>query len=409
MGTTLTTADAFLREYYDGRLESALNNELPLYNRLDKVTEKVENVGGKSMAIRFAIKTQRNHGIGARAEAGTLPTAYNVAGQQAVVSLKYLYGRIQLTGQSIKASKQSKAAFVSQLEHAMEDMEDGMMVDFGRIIHGDGTGFLATISGTFNNTINVTVDGPDTRWLEPGMIVDTGVKTAATALVNTTVTISDVDPDNHAVKFSAALTVADNTYIFRNGSRNNEPLGLLGIVDDGTVVDSIYGLTRSTAGNNFLKGRLVSGGGDSLTESDLVTALQESTRTFYGGGNASIAVCDMQSMRYLAKIFAAKQRLVDAEGMNGGFTSIRYVVGSKAVTFLEDRYAYPLYIYFLNEKKMDFCFAPDSRWRWMDEDGAILSRVSNTDAYEATMFAYVQMRCRHFGSQVRLYNYTEPA
>ena len=32
-----------------------------------------------------------------------------------------------------------------------------------------------------------------------------------------------------------------------------------------------------------------------------------------------------------------------------------------------------------------------SDWDWMDQDGAVLSRVSNQDAYEATMFKYHEL------------------
>jgi len=32
-----------------------------------------------------------------------------------------------------------------------------------------------------------------------------------------------------------------------------------------------------------------------------------------------------------------------------------------------------------------------SGWEWMDEDGAVLSRVSNSDAYEAVLFKYADL------------------
>jgi hypothetical protein len=32
-----------------------------------------------------------------------------------------------------------------------------------------------------------------------------------------------------------------------------------------------------------------------------------------------------------------------------------------------------------------------SDWEWMQEDGSVLNRVANKDAYEATMFIYHQL------------------
>ena len=412
MGATLTTADSFLKEFYEGDvIHEAVNNGTPLLSRWKSTIKEVGRVGGKSLTLRFPVMTSRNQAIGARSEGGTLPTASNIGGVQMTSAMKYNYGRIQLTGQLIKASKVSEVAFVEGLDQEIDGMVQGMTVDFARQIHGDGSGFLGQANGTFNNTVTVTVDGPDVRWFEVGMRVDDfTAKTAGSAGNLSNNSISDIDPDNNTLTFGMAITINDNNYLFRTGSRGLEMVGLLAHIDDGTNAATIQGVTRATAGNNYSKARLVNAGAANLTESWLQQAMQTSYTGIYSGGKgATVALCDPQSMRYVAKLLITKERFVDSKKFAGGYSMLTYQVGGKAVEFLEDRMAYPTYIQFINEDAFELAYAADAKFRWMDEDGAILQRVIGQDAYEATMYCYSNVVCHNYGSQVRLYNYAAPA
>lgn len=412
MGATLTTADGFLKEDYEGDvIWEQINSMTPLLTRWNSTVKEVDTVGGKSMQLRFPVKTSRNQAIGARAEGGTLPTASNIGGTQMTSAMKFNYGRIQLTGQAIKTSKRSEVAFVKLLDQEIDGMVEGMHVDFARQIHGDGSGFLCQANGTFNNTTIVTVDGPDTRWLEVGMPVYAfTAKSGGSAGALTNGTISDIDQDNNTITLGVATTVNDNEYLFRLGSRGAEMVGLLAHIDDGTNAATIQGITRATAGNNYSKARLVSAGNASLTEAWLQQAMQTSyTGLFSGGKGATVAICDPQSMRYIAKLLITKERFVDSKKFAGGYSTLTYQVGGKAVEFFEDRFAYPGYIQFVNETAVELAYASDAKFRWMDEDGAILQRVIGQDAYEATMYVYSNLVFHNYGSQVRLYSYAAPA
>src|SRR5688572_28737821 len=121
MGATLTTADAFLKEDYEGNvIHEAVNNGTPTLTRWKSTVKEINRVGGKSLTLRFPVQTSRNQAIGARAEGGTLPTASNIGGTQMTSAMKYNYGRIQLTGQAIKASKVSEVAFVKSLDQEID-------------------------------------------------------------------------------------------------------------------------------------------------------------------------------------------------------------------------------------------------------------------------------------------------
>ncbi len=48
-----------------------------------------------------------------------------------------------------------------------------------------------------------------------------------------------------------------------------------------------------------------------------------------------------------------------------------------------------------------------SDWEWMDQDGAVLSRVPNVDAYEATLFKYAEFATDARNAHFKLVDLTE--
>jgi hypothetical protein len=99
-GATLTTLSDILKEYYLGPVAEQLNNEVLLLSRIDS---RSEDLVGKRAYVPLHVS--RSGGIGARGEAGTLPTAGNQDYDKAVYDLKYLYGRVQVTGPSMAKTK----------------------------------------------------------------------------------------------------------------------------------------------------------------------------------------------------------------------------------------------------------------------------------------------------------------
>ena len=411
MAQNLSNLDAFLKRMYLDGIADVVNDRVPLYNRMKKSAKTFSNVGGSSLTAYFPMKTQLNEAWGSRASTGaTLPTALNFTGQQGTVAMKYVYGRLQLEGPALAAGAVNSVAFGETMKMAFNDLEDGATLEFARQLHGDGSGFLATLNGTFNNTTQMSVDGPDTRWMRPGMVVDSYTsKTAGSQQVDS-IRVADIDEENNTVILATASTANDNTWFFREDSRTYEMTGLLAMVDDGNGTATYQGITRTTAGNNFNKGRLVSGAAGSLTQLMIINAFQKCNTGLYAGtGDATVASCDQQTMGWVHKILATSQRYNDTNSFTGGYQTIRFVVGNKPVEFIEDRYSYPGYLYFLNEKSIEFLFAKGAQFQWMDRDGKILIRVVGSDAYDAVLFWYGNIACRYPYGNVRLYNYVAPA
>src|SRR5262245_58398110 len=100
MAFTRTTADPVLKEFYLPLVRQILNSKVFLLTQVEPNSQDVE---GRRAVL--AINTGRNSGIGARAENTTLPTAGQQGYSEERVTLKYNYGRIQLTGPAIRSTQ----------------------------------------------------------------------------------------------------------------------------------------------------------------------------------------------------------------------------------------------------------------------------------------------------------------
>ena len=190
---TLTTAENALKTVYLDVVANQLNIKAnPLLARIKRSSK---DVWGKE--IRKLAPFGINGGIGAGSETGQLPQASGNGYVQFVADLKNLYGKIEISDKAVRASANNIGAFVNLLSDEMEGLVKASSFNLGRMLYGDGTGLLATVSGVSSNKI--TCDKVNN--LIEGMVVD--VYNEST-LVNTTgmVKITYVDRANKCFTYA---------------------------------------------------------------------------------------------------------------------------------------------------------------------------------------------------------------
>jgi len=139
---TIQNAEAALKDAYLGVVSEALNtNTNPL---LAKINQTTTDVWGKEI-IRLT-SYGVNGGIGAGTETGNLPASAGNNYVKFVSDLKNLYGTIEISDKAIRASETNAGAFVNLLNSEMEGLIKASNYNFGRMLFGDGSGKLATIS-----------------------------------------------------------------------------------------------------------------------------------------------------------------------------------------------------------------------------------------------------------------------
>jgi len=395
-GADLSTVADYLKTKFGPSIVTQLNDETKIRSRFFADTGQ-DWVGDE---VSYPVHVDRNRGVMATTEGGNLPTA----GQQKLVKyhipLRYVHGRVQFTGQAIKHSRSNVGAWARTMTLEMERLVDDLRMQFEFYYLGCGTGVRALINVDPGTSTTITVDSPGNvagathgnRFINPGDYVAFisplgALRSGGTRLV------SAVSSDGTSFTITAACnsTVADNDFVVKaygsdasltidNTEYMHPPMGLLGMLDDGTYVSNWHGISRDTypimrtpviAQTGAVSYDIIQRGLDLAEQVGAAQInelwmhhsvrraflqLQYADRRYTGG--------DLRSPDLGTK--AAKQGTITYGGIS-----------------LETATMCPY----------GTIFGPDTRQmiryvntpgEWMDDDGNVLSRVSGLDAFEGT-------------------------
>lgn len=390
----MTTADNILKEVYEPRVRDQLQSQIVTLSRIEKTTDGVSSdVGGKY--VRFAVRVKRNHGIGARNEMEALPNPKTQDYRAAQLRLAYLYGAVQLSGQTFELADTNPQAFASALDQEMEGIREGLKKDTNRQTYGTTTGILA-VAASGSTTTLVTAAGA-IMYAEIGMFVDVYDATdtnTTPVLNNANVEITDITESAgvYTITFGSTVTaVAVGDFITRTGSRGKETVGfqhiVAGITDTnvlGTGAGALYNITHSV-----WTGNLDTTAG-AISEGRMIN-LVDKIRT--RGGTTTVGFTSLGVRRAYANLLEQQRRYVNTTEFTGGFKGIAFTTDNGDIPIVADFDCQPGRLYFLNEKEIKLYQAGD--WSWMNRDGSNWQRLQDSsgeyDAYRARLFKYCQL------------------
>ena len=397
MGSTLSTFDAILKTQYLGPIREQLNSSSVLYSRLEK---NEDSVVGKNFTI--PLHYGRNEGVGARAEGGTLPTAGNQAYKECIVPMRYQYGRIQITGPTIKAARSNEGAFLRAVDSEMRGLERDMKSSMNRQAFGDGTGALAVCASASSATA-ITVDS--TAKLRVGMPVD--ILVTATGATTAGVVGDTVASITSSTVFTLTTGVATygsigNTYsVYVAGSRAKEMMGLAGIVSATSTLQSL-----DVASYPWWKATVLANSGTNRAISDTLLQTAIDTLEANSSGMCTAMYTSFGVRRAYQALLTATKQLVNTQKLQGGYEAISYLGGSHGmIPIIAEKDAPANKIFIVDEDELAIYRLAD--FDWMQEDGSILSRVSGVDAYEAVLYVYQELGTSMRNAHVLLSDITE--
>ncbi|CAB5222616.1 hypothetical protein UFOVP366_14 [uncultured Caudovirales phage] len=419
MPATLSTVDAILKDDYKEYLDNL--NEANFI--LSQVETRKDTVQGR--IARHAVHLGRSSGVGARAENGTLPTAANQSYATVPVPVRYVYGRIQLSGPTIKQAVTDRGAFIDALDAEMEGIKKDAMKDVNRQLWGTSNGVIAQCGTTSSSTTVVlasTTGSTALRQLffDGGMIVDIGTVASPTTVASAR-TISSVDETNKTIAISgAAVTTSSSHYVFRSGaggasSNTGQPgdgqielTGLQTIVDDTAVLHTINPSSqpkwKSYVNSN-------SGTNRSITET-LITGSIMKTLT-NSGKKPSLLVSAEGVNLAISNLLLSLKRNMEQTNLKGGYAGIQFY--SPSVSGKGDEAPTALYADFDCPNNRLYGINPDvlvyhqvgDGFQFMDLDGAVMNRKPDVDAYEATLYAYGELACKQRNAHFVIKDITE--
>lgn len=401
-GQTLTAFDAVLKDVYGPRIEEQLNIVNPLQDWIDE-NDSADWTGRQ---VIYPIHVSRNQGVGVATESAQLPQPGAQGYATVKIPEKYNYGRIRLTEQVIKASTNNKGAFDRAMGTEIKGLVRDLANDRERQFFGDGNGVLCLINAAQTSTSNNTfyVDSPfgvtpttnGTRFLNTGMFL-AEVGTSGTSVTGTfTVgnTLSTTGGYFVASGVSAGVTFSDNARLVRAnadvaaGTTNNlavEVTGLLGIIDDGTYLNTLHNVNRTTY--PVFKSAVFSSVGQ--LSLDIIQQGIDTSDEMGGGNFATDGVffCHYSVRREYLKLLQADRRYTggDLKTPDGGTKQAALRKGGE-ITYADRPWKIAKHCPYgtlFGMLKGSITRYVHVRGEWADEDGAILRNVANYDMWEA--------------------------
>ena len=377
MTVNLTGADKALKAYYLDAVAEQLNMGVhPFMSAIEKTTSDVWGKEIRKLAV-YGI----NGGIGAGTEDGVLPTAVGNNYENFVLSLKNLYGTIEISDKAIRASENNAGAFVNLLNAEMEGLIKSSKFNFSRMLFGDGTGAITKVVSV-DDKGNVIVES--VAGIKEGMYVDFMNESGNTLQEVQNKKVIAVDREKKSITLSGSKMPADSlgvcNLVTLHNSWGKEITGLKAIFNNS---GTLYGLDRST--HKWLCPYIQEDVGE-IDEMKLQTAI-DSIEEFSGNG-VNFIVCSMGVRRALMKAFAKSNANIDTLELAGGFKAISY----NGIPIVADRFCDAGTLYLLNTN--DFALHQLCDWQWLEgEDGSVLKQVAGKPVYTATLVKYADMIC----------------
>ena len=439
-----------LKTFYLPAIREQINNATVLLNRLKRNTE---DVSGKDATI--AVHYGRNLGTRALPDGGALPDAGYQKVITTVVPMKYNYGRITVSGPTIKATRTDKGAFARAIDYEMKGLIRDVSKDINRQLWGSGYGILGRWqSGTGTaQVVQKTYlpaaggagfgSGFGSKYLMPegatGMdstvAVYTGGGTNTLVVDATNLAPSAVTPGS----VSDAITVTDPSVteaagtVYIKGSTSGqttivgtgadadneiaryEMMGVWGVVNDldpgaafttAGVTSTAYGLAYdaglqglAVGSYSFWKGNVLShSGGRYSAQRALTTELMQEAvdaveEQLADDTGDSLSPTCIVSTRAIRRKYAELLK-VDKRWTGNDWKKMDggfKVLEFDMIPFFVDNDAHDGEMYFLYEPALQIYQMSDLEW--MDEDGSVLEKIAGYDAYEAILFAYWELGC----------------
>ena len=402
---TMTTVNNILKELYEDSLQDQLRSDTVTLKRIERSSEGITHrVGGKY--VTFPIRTKRNQGVGARNENEALPIARVQSYEDVQVKLKYLYGAIEITGQTFELASSNAQAFVNAVDEEISGLRQTLAKDTNRQVYGDTkNGRLSTANATGTTTTFVCSDAA-AIWLEVGMPVDIFTSADAVRVADATITGISSSGGTTTVTFSpaAGVATASGDYMTRDNSGGKELTGLNQIIQTSGAVYNVDPATvpvwASTVNAN--------GGTKRALSEGLLIKLMDDVRK-QGGGQPTVLFSNVGVRRAYFNLLVQQRRYSNTTEFEGGFKGLAFTTDQGDIPFVSDFDCPWNTVYAVNEKEITLYEAAD--WEWMNRDGSQWQRVVNSsgsfDAYGATLYKYCEIGTHRRNAHGQLQDITE--
>ena len=389
---TMQTFDTALKDIYEEPMRDQINIGSGIF--LAKVEQTSKDIEGGRRVYKIA-PYGVNGGTGSGSDTQPLPVSGGNLYAPFVSSIKSIRGVIKFTDQVMKASRSSRAAFLSAMESEQDGLLKSARFTYGRQSYLDGTG-ICTKCGATNDSVTVNVES--TQYLIEGMIIDIVDALTGVPIQNGTqrriVAVNRIGAQKSIVlDGSAVVTTTSAHAIVEQGSFKQELTGMEAVFAQG---GSLYGLDKSkypwlVPYRHDLQNTTI----DDQTIVDTINFVEE-----YRGSNINLLIANPAVESEYYKHLEMTKRYVNTTTLEAGYKSLS-VAGRPMV---KDRFVKPGCLKLLDTTQWKMHTLDGGDWSWLDEDGKILKWVSGFAMWTAVLIKYCELICDHPGGQAEIVN-----
>ena len=364
---------------------------------------------GKSVQIAHTFHS--GGGVSFGLETDPLPLNQAGSGKQSSITLKKLTAAAQISGTVMRRSKSDKAVFMNWAQEILPRRAQRAAWHEDRAALGLGTGIVARVNdGSPDATITIDaafgiagLTGME-RLLHEGDSIRLSPNSNGTSPRTETAIVQAIDYDNLILTLDALPTSgADNDYIFVGdtnvyGLGAREIMGLEGIIDNGSLLGTFQGLSRTTYPK--LKAQQIDAStatwGGTLNEDLLDYAATLAKHR--AGSNIDIILSNASAQRAFWRAMRADRAINDPRGKYAGGKDnkgLSVMIGSREV-YIRDARKVPDSRTYLIDSSTILKYQL-GKGKWDDTTGSTWLRVNASaghyDAFVAYFIKEMELGC----------------
>jgi len=345
-------------------------------------------------------------GVGARSEGGYIPVPRGPRLANSRIELKKLLGSVEITGDVLKRVRTDEGAFVDWGAQVMPKLAERLTNEIDRMLLGYGSGIKARVNDAtpaltlvVDSAMGVAGLGGALYQFLPGEDIIASPNADGTSPRSGAMHVEDYDWATNALVIATspglATSLADNDYLFAGDAADNsagkEPMGILGIVDDGNILATFQNIARGSY--EGWKAQVIDAqaapfsSGQNLTEEVIIVADNKTYQR--GGGKPDVLVTSRDGHTAIWRDMKSDRTLNDVTSYTGGRGGLAVVLGDRTVPIRVARKMPPTYCFGLTKATLRKWMLRE--FEWDDTTGSVFRQVTDATGRKDAFYAYGTM------------------
>ena len=391
------------------RVADVLKNEfLPFLNNginveADPFLEKIRKGTLTAASGRYGARIGIGGGFGMSAEREPTPNAVAPLYKNLNYTSKDGYVDVKISHKDVTLARNNTGALLDTTQDAMEASYEAAKWNVGRMLFGDGTGKLATVTAAstatwYDGGVGVTVTQltvDDTSKLIEGLVIDTYT---GTTLDNASLQIVSVDHGTKKILLNkqATTAIAANDVLYVQGSKDKEITGLGAIFD--TNISTIYGVTK--ADNAWINPYVVDAQND-ISDVVITDAVRLATKR---NGKIDLVMAGSDAYNayeYYMRETGINTHIVEKRLFRAGAAGYDIMFGDRIATLVRNDFVPADEMWCVDSNQFEL---RQTGWDFVDYQGSPFVLLPDTSVYRALLANYMELVCKNPGTCVRITN-----